>query len=275
MTDKLKIGHINYLNCEPFFHYLQNKGCHGDIIQGVPAELNRLLAEGLIDVSISSSFEYGCRWRDYQLLPSLSISADGPVESVLLFYNGDLASLEGEEIALTGESATSIHLLQILLREYVGLKNNSFTVPHEPIEAIIRQGRPALLIGDRALRQAALSSYTGFYDLAALWKQYTGLPFVFALWICRRTISHAKQAMLAQLDQQLCRSYDEARSRYPQLAQEVSAPLWISSRRLERYWRTMSYRLDDKHLEGLQLFFRLSVKHGFLQEEPELQFVTI
>lgn len=81
----LTVGHITYANCVPFFRHLQDSGFCGRIVQGVPAQLNALLAAGQIDLSPSSSFEYARNWRDYLLLPDLSISASGPVKSVLLF----------------------------------------------------------------------------------------------------------------------------------------------------------------------------------------------
>lgn len=83
----LRIGHIDYLNCVPFFHYLSVAGAGDCIVTGTPAELNEMLAQGEIDVCPASSYEYGQRWSDYLLLPDLSISALGAVKSVLLFLH--------------------------------------------------------------------------------------------------------------------------------------------------------------------------------------------
>ena len=142
----LVVGHITYANCAPFFHHLADCGFAGRIVPGVPAELNGRLAAGSIDVSPSSSFEYARHWRDYLLLPGLSISAAGPVRSVLLFADRPPEALEGAEIALTGESATSVNLLRVLLREFYGLQRVRFAVPDGPVEPLVAAGRPALLI---------------------------------------------------------------------------------------------------------------------------------
>jgi len=115
----LNVGHIAYLNCVPFFHYLREVGFEGNIVKGVPAQLNAMLAEGKLDLSPSSSFEYGLHWQQYVLLPGLSISSRGPVQSVLLFSPCAIEDLEGRQVALTGESATSVNLLKILLKEFV------------------------------------------------------------------------------------------------------------------------------------------------------------
>ncbi|MGD9343605.1 MAG: hypothetical protein PVJ25_06185, partial [Desulfuromonadales bacterium] len=125
----LRIGRIAYLNVAPYFHYLAKQGFSGEIVAGVPAELNRMLAEGTIDACPSSSFEYALRADDYLLLPGHSISSIGPVHSVLLFTPGPLNDLPGQEIAITGESATSINLLKVLLMEFCRIGTVSFKVP--------------------------------------------------------------------------------------------------------------------------------------------------
>ena len=101
----LTLGHIPYLNCVPFFHFLKQEGFQGELVSGVPAELNRMLQTGQLDVSPSSSFEYARNYQDYLLLPGHSISSFGKVQSVLLFSPVELAELDGQQIAITGESA--------------------------------------------------------------------------------------------------------------------------------------------------------------------------
>lgn len=268
----LVVGHIAYTNCAPFFHHLRAAGFSGEIVSGVPAQLNQLLAAGQIDVSPSSSFEYARNWREYLLLPGLSISTRGPVRSVLLFSPHPLTGLEGAQIALTGESASSVHLLKILLHEFVGLNQVSYAVPDGEVEEVVARGGSALLIGDRALKMA--KSYVGgvIYDLGDLWYRYTGLPFVFALWILRREAAREKvfqvHALLAQLQISQQRAFNDLVG----LARSVSERSWMSEAGLVDYWQTMSYGLDEEHLRGLELFFRLCRKQNLLPEVPELDF---
>lgn len=269
----LSLGHIDYLNCVPFFHYLPDLGFSGRIVDGVPSELNRLLAEGEIDVSPSSSFEYARNWQKYVILPGQSISSKGPVMSVLLFAPGSLEALEGCEIALTGESATSVNLLKILLREYVGLQQVHYRVPEGPIEAQVAAGRPALLIGDRALREAGRRDLScRVYDLGELWHRYTGLPFVFALWILRREAAMAKRAEVRELLERLGASRQRAFSSLSELAAQTPERSWMGDERLIAYWRCMSYELDEKHLAGLRLFFDLAYRHGLVPHDVPLNF---
>lgn len=269
----LTVGHIAYANCAPFFRFLEAAGFQGDIVYGVPSQLNRMLACGQIDLSPSSSFEYADHWRDYLLLPGQSISSIGPVQSVLLFAPGDLQELDGVEIALTGESATSVNLLRILLQEFVGFPKVASGVPEQAVEEIIAQGRPGLLIGDRALR-AGLSPPPGMrvYDLGELWYRFTGLPFVFALWIVRRDAAEAKAEDLARFAVQLAESRDLALANYPSMAQEAPERHWLGEERLVDYWQRVSYDLSGEHLKGLELFFSLCVKHQLLPYHPEISF---
>ena len=269
----LKIGRIAYLNVAPYFHYLTKQGFKGEIAAGVPSELNRMLAEGAIDACPSSSYEYGLRADDYLLLPGHSISSIGPVHSVLLFTQGSLNDLPGQEIAITGESATSINLLKILLMEFCRIGEVFFKVPDRPVEACLQDGQSVLLIGDRAL-DAARNCPPGVQitDLGALWYHFTGLPFVFALWILRREAVERCPVEVCALAEQLKASRDYAFEHLPEMAACLSSHTGFSAAHLEEYWRGISYDLTDGHVEGLRLYFALCHKHGLLDREPGFHF---
>ncbi|MFO7982082.1 MAG: menaquinone biosynthesis protein [Desulfuromonadales bacterium] len=270
----LSIGHISYLNCVPFFHYLRDVGFDGEIVPGVPSQLNEMLATGGIDVSPSSSFEYGRNWRRYMLLPRVSISSFGAVRSVLLFSNVPIEELEGTSIALTGESATSVHLVQVLLREFLGYERIDCRVPSQPMEEVIANGGTALLIGDRALREARQSRSRYVYDLGSLWQDFTGLPFVFALWIIREEVALRQKDDLKRLENQLEASRSRAFADLGMVADEVPERHWMARTDLVDYWRSMSYDFTEDHRQGLLLYFRLLVKYGFLPEVPDLRFFS-
>lgn len=270
----LRVGRISYLNAIPFFHCLQQAGFAGKVDDGVPAELNGRLAAGEIDLSPSSSFEYAARWREYLLLPGYSISSLGPVHSVLLFSRLPLAAVPGDAIALTGESATSVNLLRVLLREFCGAEQVACAVPHQPVEEVLAGGGSALLIGDRALRAArARPAGMNVYDLGELWWRFTGLPFVFGLWIVRRQAFARKAEAIRTFCRQLGVSLDLAFADLDGMATVVAPGSPLDATELADYWRTVSYRLGPAHLAGLRRFFALCVAHGLLGEEPELCFV--
>lgn len=268
----LRIGHIAYANCVPFFHHLSDAGFCGQILTGVPSELNALLADGKIDLSPSSTFEYGRNWHQYGLLPDLSISSIGPVQSVLLFASRPLENLAAVPVALTGESATSIQLLRLLCLEYYGFSLCERPCGPSPVEEIIAAGGCGLLIGDRALKAAQHIAAPHVYDLGALWWQHTGLPFVFAMWLVHRDAIQHKSWELTRFYRLLQHSLHHALSDLDELASQSAEAAWMEPSKLADYWRAMSYRFTDQHRQGLEKFFQLAVKHQLLKEMPRLNF---
>lgn len=272
---ELTLGHIPYINCVPFFHHLKEHGFQGKFVSGVPSELNRMLQQGALAASPSSSFEYARNWKNYLLLPHHSISSIGRVKSVLLFSPVDLKELSDRQIALTGESATSINLLRVILNEFYQLNNVTDVVPDVPIEDLIKQQQPALLIGDRALRLAhQLPPGIKVFDLGDIWYQQTGLPFVFALWMINRNALDRFALQLADLGRQLLKSREQLLKKPDLQAMVVAESVGLAVATIIDYWETIDYRLEKDHLLGLQLFFQLCKKYNLLDDEPELNFLS-
>ena len=232
----LSIGHIEYANCTPIFTALSaHFDCSGyRFVDGVPARLNALLRSGGLDLSPSSSIEYAQAHREYCLLPELSISAIGPVKSVLLFSSLPIEELDGEVIGLSAESDTSVNLLKVLLCRKYGLRNG-FERTALPLAEALTRYRALLLIGDAALRGAREPGDLRVYDLGELWHDFTGLPFVFALWIARRQAAAEKGAELAALARDLVAAKKLACASYPEIA--------LGCR--ERSWRTPAASLKN------------------------------
>ena len=108
-TVPLRVGRIGFANCTPLFLALEELGVAGvEFVPGVPTELNSRLRNGEVALSPSSSVEYLQRPDLYGFLPDLSISAIGPVRSVLLFSRLPLTELDGCAVALSAASATSV-----------------------------------------------------------------------------------------------------------------------------------------------------------------------
>ncbi|NTW70592.1 MAG: menaquinone biosynthesis protein, partial [Chlorobiaceae bacterium] len=186
----LRIGRIEYANCTPLFHVLQEQfPCpEYEFVAGVPAELNRMLLTGAIDVCPSSSIEYAYHPDRYTILPQLSISSIGAVASVLLFSKVPVEKLDGQKILLSSESATSVNLLKILLAQCFGC-SCSYEVAPPGVTVTDGESSALLLIGDSALRASLEKSDLFVYDLGEIWYSWTGFPFVFALWLCRNEVA--------------------------------------------------------------------------------------
>jgi chorismate dehydratase len=275
-SSQLTLGYITYLNCVPFFHYLKDSGFCGQFVAGVPSELNQMLQQGQVDASPSSSFEYARNWKNYLILPGHSISSIGKVKSVLLFSPVPLSELSGRKVAITGESATSINLLRIIFREFYQFDDVTDVVPEAPIEDLIRQHQPALLIGDRALHLAGqLPQGVQAFDLGEIWYQYTGLPFVFALWMVNRNSLDTFSDAFAVLGRQLQSSCRQLISDPYPLASVLVNKVGLEAEAIVDYWQTIDYRLEKQHLQGLQLFFQLCVKYHLLERQPEINFLEL
>ena len=268
----LSIGHIQYANCTPIFSALSSHfDCSGyRFVDGVPARLNAMLRSGALDLSPSSSIEYALAHEQYCLLPELSISAIGAVKSVFLFSRVPIEELDRCPIGLSAESDTSVNLLKVLLARKYGF-NNSFERTSLPIGEALSSYPALLLIGDAALKAAATGEYRG-YDLGELWHSFTGLPFVFALWIVRREAARAKPAELSALCRQLIAAKNIAYASYPEIAASCPEREWLAAGDLVDYWRTISYELTPAHLDGARCFFRHAFELGLIPSLPVLRF---
>ena len=272
----LRIGRIAYANCTPVFHRLLSRidGEEYLFSEGVPSYLNAQLLAGEIDICPSSSIEYARNPGRYLILPGLSISSDGPVGSVLLFSRLPLEQLGGQTVLLSSESATSVNLLRILLNKCFGC-SCIFEVTDLPLAEGLKKAAAMLLIGDAALRSSLAAPDCNVYDLGQHWKEWTGLPFVFALWFCKREVAERQHDEVVRLARHLLASKVHTEETYRHLARVAPEASWMSEGRLVDYWmHNISYDLDQPHIEGLTLFFRLCVELGLLADEPELHFLN-
>ncbi|MSM40797.1 MAG: futalosine synthase [Geobacter sp.] len=272
----VRIGQIEYANCVPLFMAFRElcPDAQYSYISGVPAVLNGLLAQGEIDLCPSSSIVYGNDPNRYWLLPDLSISAVGEVQSVLLFSRKPLQELNGARIGLTNESDTSVALLKIILNRFHGFANE-YQRTGLPLTEAFSFFDALLLIGDMALKESLAGAHCHVYDLGAIWQQQTGFPFVFALWIVNRAAVAGKHAEVALLLQSLLKAKELSKLRLERYAAEATGLDWMSAQQRAAYWRIISYDLDEQQLAGLSLFYRHAAELGIIAEAPELSFFSI
>ncbi|PIE68488.1 MAG: solute-binding protein [Deltaproteobacteria bacterium] len=277
----LTIGKIEYLNVWPMFQLLETESGNEmayELVTGHPSFLNHCLAQGTIHVSPSSAFEYLIHAKQYQILPGLSISSDGPVQSVLLVSPVDLNDLpdflacHGNQIHVTGASATSVGLLKILWHLAWRFAEPQWQVV-EPGEGLSK-GLPFLEIGDRALAlHAAPPQGWHCIDLGQVWKAWTGLPFVFALWIVRNDLDPDQQVMLRILADRLYRIKKAVPDNLERLLDQAGDK-GFSRNVLRDYWQVMSYELGDKEQASLALYAHYCTRIGLLPGCPALHWFT-
>jgi len=266
---KLKIGRIPYANLFPIFHYLDNHCDHSDytFIKGVPSKLNKMLRAGELDISPSSSIEFLQNKNRYRILPWHSISSTGQIKSILLFSSMPLSELGGKTIAVSSESDTSVAMLKIILREFCSLECKFRKTDLRSVKNILSSCAAVLHIGDTAMMEAQKLSAISHqpsalftYDLGELWYKYTGLPFVYALWVVRKKALVEKTALIKKLSYDLINAKKYADRKLSLIAREAPQRRWISEKDLVDYWNIISYDFTDKHLEGLRLFEKYALK---------------
>lgn len=273
----IRIGHFEFLNGYPLYYGLEKGagwGCF-QLVNGVPTRLNQLLLDGELDISPVSSIEYAAHADELLLLPKVSITADGAVDSIRLLSNKPIA--EVGSVALTGQSATSVVLLKILLEQNYGIDPEySAFIDDGDVDTALQDNDSVLLIGDQALE----AFYGGIgrpdvysYDLGVEWKQLTGLPMVFALWAVRRGFYDERPDETEEVQDRLVYSIKYCAENRNEVVAAAAAIYPFSEEQLHSYFEKLRYDLTDEYRRGLAEFYRRAVEIGEALDAPELQFI--
>jgi chorismate dehydratase len=269
----LKLGHIIYSNCFPPHAgiVLKKVAFPFKMVEGIPTQLNRMLAEGTLDVSPSSSIEYAVNRGRYILLPDLSITSKNMVMSILLESKVPIEELNNKVVALTTASATSVVLLRILLEIRYGV-HPGYILYEQGVEDPSERADAMLTIGDLAIQRAAMSTYPHCYDLGELWHEFTGLPFVFALWqVNDRKKIHNDLARLYDI---IMESRKYGLTHLEELAVSNSGRFNIPPAVLLKYWNLFSYRFGEEEEKGLMTYYGYAAELGAIEQVTELHFLT-
>jgi chorismate dehydratase len=176
------------------------------------------------------------------------------------------AALEDvRSVALDTTSRTSAALLEIVYREFLG-RAPRFS-PFEPDLARMLAGHDAaLVIGDPGMtfERGGLR----VYDMAALWRRFTGLGFVFAMWMARGGAAPE----VARID--FAGARDEGLASVEEIAEAYASELGRTRADLVAYMReNVCYEVDEEMRAGLELYFRLAHKHGLTPADRPLKFL--
>lgn len=179
MTAPLRIGSVPYLNARPL---VEGLSCWPGVrySEDVPARLAADLAAGRLDVALVSSVE-ALRTGLDRAIPGLCIASEGPVWSVVVASEGDPRS--AAQVALDGASLTAAALTRLTYERFFCRPDVRYVAAPAAPDPAASGGDATLVIGDAALRLDPARWRT--LDLGATWTAATGLPFVWALWLCR------------------------------------------------------------------------------------------
>ncbi|GAA2510610.1 menaquinone biosynthesis protein [Pilimelia columellifera] len=264
-----RVGHIQFLNCLPLYWGLMRSGALIDVElhKDSPDQLNAALVAGDLDIGPISLVEYLRNADDLLLLPDLAVGSDGPVLSVNLVTSRPLDQLDGARVALGSTSRTGVLLAQMLLAERHGVRPAYFRCPPDLTQMML-EADAGVLIGDVALR-AWHDAPAGLQvlDLGQLWRDWTGLPMVFAVWAVRREFAVAHPGLVKDVHEAFLRSRDLSLGALDEIAAAAARWEQFDAGALAAYFRAIDFSLGDRQVAGLREFARRAARAG---EAPQL-----
>lgn len=254
----MRIGAVSYLNTKPLIYRLAESAPQHELVLDLPSRLADDLAAGRLDVALIPSVEYFQR-DDYQIVSDACIACRGPVRSVKLFSRVEPANIR--RLALDEGSRTSAALVQILLKERVGVRPQllPFPIQADPQEI---NADALLMIGDRAMRPPA-GEFAAEWDLGDIWCRWAELPFVFAMWVARKGLGPE----LEELAQALNRSRDLGVANVMEIAAKEHAAVSLTYDECLTYLRDHLYfYLGPRERAGLKMFKQHGISLGFVPD---------
>lgn len=267
------MGKISYINASPVYYGLDN-GLLPDwleMLPDVPSALNQKILEGQIAVSPISAAFYAMNHRELLLLPDLSISCNGRVMSVILASRYPIEKLSGKTVFLSMESASAASFLKMIFLQK-GIFPNYQTGRVHNIEMVLQQADAALIIGDAALTLPWHRKYEYCFDLGKLWYDMTGLPFVFAVWVVRRSFADSNPSQVKKIHELLLSSKTMGYQHLDAIIEASAQKLNLSQDQISEYFDLLFCDLDDKKITAMGLFFESLHQQGILSEKPEICF---
>lgn len=194
--EKINVSAVSYLNTRPFLYGLEHSDIRHEInlVKEMPAVVaDNLLSGnadiGLVPVAVIPGLPSA------QIISDYGIASDGAVASVCIYSQVPMEEIT--EILLDYQSRTSVALTKILINNFWKV-HPAFKPATLGYESSIEGSTAGLIIGDRALQLKKEFSY--YFDLGQAWKDYSGLPFIFACWVANRPLpDHFIQAFNAAL----------------------------------------------------------------------------
>lgn len=259
-VDKPRVGHIQFLNCIPIYWGLVRSGAllDLDLVKDTPERLSEQLVAGELDIGPISLVEYLKHADELVVLPDVAVGSDGPVMSCNLVSQLPFADLGGERVALGSTSRTTVQLAQLVLRERYGVQPSYYSCPPD-LGEMMREAAAGVLIGDAALRASlheAPRLGLRVLDLGEAWRDWSGLPMVFAVWAVRRDFLARQPALTHEVHEAFLRSLQLAMAEVDKVATQAARWEDFDAATLERYFTTLDFSLGPRQLDGVREFAR-------------------
>ncbi|AMV19418.1 menaquinone biosynthetic enzyme MqnA/MqnD family protein [Planctomyces sp. SH-PL14] len=261
----IRIGAVSYLNSKPLIEGLADLVPDVRLILDVPSRLADQLSRGALDVALIPSVE-AFSDPDYEIVSDACVATRGQVLSVKLYSRVPLGEIK--TLALDQGSRTSAALTKIMLAERYGVEPELHRLPLGKTVADTTADA-ILLIGDRAIEPPA-EAFQATWDLGEEWLRWTGLPFVFAMWVTRKGVD------LGRVEAGLGAARDLGLDRFRSIAEREAPLLKISEETAYNYFeKNLHFRLGSAERSGLRLFSQLAAQRGLIPPNPELRFRAV
>ena len=265
MNVPFRLAASSYLNSAPLIWSFLNGSHSGsvDFVEAVPAHCARLLAESTVEGALIPVIEYQ-RIPSGYLVPNVCVGSRKEVLSVVLVSkNKTLENIRS--IALDESSRTSATLVKVIFREFLEREPEWTTcAPH--IQEMLEKNDAALIIGDPGMgfRRQGLN----VWDMASLWREHTGLGFVFAMWmVSDETVERARLVDFAQ-------ARDEGVAHIDQIVETYRDKIPMPIAELRNYLtENIVFNVDEAMEKGLRLYFELAFKHKLIETVKPLRFI--
>ncbi len=262
METAVRVGAVNYLNTKPLIHEFDLLAPNAELILDVPSRLADQLAIGELDVALIPVVEY-FRAGSYSIVPNIAIASRGPVLSVTLFSRKPWNDIR--RVALDAGSRTSAVLTQILLRKRHGATPEIVPLSMEENAEDV-DADAVLLIGDRAMR-ACLPGFAHAYDLGQEWFDWTGLPFVYAVWAVR------DGADLGGVEHALVEAKRRGLAAVGRIAHHEAPLLQLDAGFCRRYLSNiLHFDLGPREQAGLHHYYMLACELGLARRGVNLEY---
>jgi chorismate dehydratase len=265
-----RISASSYSNTAPLIWSFLYGAQHGKveiILDNAPARSAELLASGSVDAALVPVIVYQTL-DDARLIPNVCVGAKERVQSVcLVTRDRDLCDVRS--VSLDISSRTSVFLTKIIFREFLDIEPEYRNAAPD-VEQMLADTDAALIIGDPALSIAKGGSADikpdglRSFDLAGLWHQYTGLGFVFAMWMTR--------AETCPID--FARARDEGLAHIDDIVANYADQIGLNREEMVAYLtHSISYEPDGSMRQGMDLYFDLAFKHALIKTDRPIDYI--
>jgi len=240
--EDIKLALVGYLNTKPFEYGLKtsNKRHIYSIYYDTPANCVKLYQSDKVDIALVPAGALPTI-GDYKLITDTCIGCEDHVRTVVLMSNSPIT--ECTHVILDNHSRTSALLTRILLKEYWKVNTHFTTEKIDDVDSL-KENEAVLMIGDKVFENEEKYEYT--YDLGHFWKEMTGLPFAYAVWIAK---DHVTNDSISQLTKDLNAGINSI-----DLVIEEQEKLETTQDLASYYRDNIDYVLDDGKSKALNLY---------------------